>query len=429
MTILEKDIKINLIKNHSHYEDLGYEVPRIKDNKGRMVVKKGTILIVKIKDLPLNSTVKLMVICDVCGMIEQNKSYSSIVKSRKDNKDLCYSCKRSEIGKNRMNNVKYEKSLEWYAINNNKLYLLNELSDKNNKKAKQISYGSEYEYLWLCPKCNSEYKMSVKHRTYKNCNCPFCRGYRVNETNSLATKFPNICLEWNFEKNKLKPSEITPFSRKIVWWICDKGHEWEACVSDRSYGHECPYCKGLYPTSNNNLLIKHPEICTEWNFKKNSIFPEEYLPNSNKEVWWICSNCNYEWKSRIQNRVQGNNCPMCNVSKGEKEIINWLKINYIHFEFQKTFKNLLGLNGGLLSYDFYLPKYNFLIEYQGEFHDGNGNYFVKQNLENQQDHDRRKREYANKNNIKLLEIWYYDFNRIEDILTEAILRGESNEIT
>ena len=81
---------------------------------------------------------------------------------------------------------------------------------------------------------------------------------------------------------------------------------------------------------------------------------------------------------------------------------------------------MIGLKEGLLSYDFYLPKYNLLIEYQGEYHDGSVHKETKERFERQQEHDRRKREYAERNNIKLLEIWYWDFDNIEEILKEMV---------
>jgi len=51
-------------------------------------------------------------------------------------------------------------------------------------------------------------------------------------------------------------------------------------------------------------------------------------------------------------------------------------------------------------------------------HDGNVGKKAQplSKLKIQQEHDRRKREYALYNNINLLEIWYWDFNRIEEIL-------------
>ena len=39
----------------------------------------------------------------------------------------------------------------------------------------------------------------------------------------------------------------------------------------------------------------------------------------------------------------------------------------------------------------------------------------------QQEHDKRKREYAKNHEIKLLEIWYYDFDNIKEILEEHII--------
>jgi len=38
----------------------------------------------------------------------------------------------------------------------------------------------------------------------------------------------------------------------------------------------------------------------------------------------------------------------------------------------------------------------------------------------QLEHDRRKREYAKKHNINLLEIWYWDFDNIEKILDREL---------
>ena len=38
----------------------------------------------------------------------------------------------------------------------------------------------------------------------------------------------------------------------------------------------------------------------------------------------------------------------------------------------------------------------------------------------QQEHDKRKRDYAEANGYKLLEIWYYDYDRIEEILNKEL---------
>ena len=79
----------------------------------------------------------------------------------------------------------------------------------------------------------------------------------------------------------------------------------------------------------------------------------------------------------------------------------------------------------MLSYDFYLPQYNLLIEYQGEQHEKFVERFHKseEDFIIQKEHDRRKKKYTKDNNIKLLEIWYYDYENIEEIL-DKYLRGD-----
>ena len=111
----------------------------------------------------------------------------------------------------------------------------------------------------------------------------------------------------------------------------------------------------------------------------------------------------------------------CLRSGGEYNIIQWLEKNNIEYESQKKFPNLVGINGGNLSYDFYLPTYNLLIEAQGQQHITPKELFGgEEQFQKQQEHDKRKRDYAEANGYKLLEIWYYDYDRIEEILNREL---------
>jgi hypothetical protein len=150
------------------------------------------------------------------------------------------------------------------------------------------------------------------------------------------------------------------------------------------------------------------------------IKPSDVTRYSGKKVWWKCTK-GHEWKCSVVSRTKGNGCPICSESKGEKQIRKWLENNQIKFEPQKEFDGLLGLGGGNLSYDFYLPNQNLLIEYQGEFHDGSGGKYTSIKIAKQREHDKRKCEYAKQKNIDLLEIWYYDFDNIESILLNNLI--------
>ena len=74
------------------------------------------------------------------------------------------------------------------------------------------------------------------------------------------------------------------------------------------------------------------------------------------------------------------------------------------------------------SFDFYLPDYNLLIEYQGQQHERSVDFFGgKEKFEAQKEIDRKKKEYAQSNHYDFLEIWYRDYDNIESILNKKIV--------
>lgn len=138
-----------------------------------------------------------------------------------------------------------------------------------------------------------------------------------------------------------------------------------------------------------------------------------------KRIEVKCLNRGHIWYPIAYSLLQGYGCPYCKRSKGEERIKQYLITNNIKFVSQKKFTDLK--NTLPLSYDFYLPKYNLLIEYQGQFHDGTASMVDKSKyFERQQKNDKLKRDYANSNNYNLLEIWYYDFDNIENIIDKFI---------
>jgi hypothetical protein len=283
------------------------------------------------------------------------------------------------------------------------------------------TYGSVKNIWWICQK-GHEYVSRPNRRSHGS-GCPYCDGKKVLKENSLGFLFPDIASEFHHIKNNKTVNDYAGKSNKSVWWVGKCGHEWKAPISNRTDKKSgCPYCTGVKLCKDNSLGFLYPEIAKEWNKDKNEgLTPFNYTSKSERKVWWKCSVCSNEWEALISNRTQNNSgCPMCNESKGEKRIRKWLTDNKIKFESQKEFKGLIGINGGNLSYDFYLPLQDLLIEYQGQFHDGNGNYYVNQSFKRQQEHDKRKKEYAEYKNVRLLEIWYWDFDNIESILENEV---------
>jgi len=232
----------------------------------------------------------------------------------------------------------------------------------------------------------------------------------VNNSNCLATVNPTIAKEWHPTFNSgLTPFNFTESSGIEVWWICKNKHEWLATISTRTKGHGCPYCYGRKACKENSFATIHPELLVEWNVTRNlPLTPDNSTYSSGKKVWWICHKCQHNWSAKINDRHNNHHCPKCAKSKNEQKIHNFLVDNDVEFIPQHRFKDCRDKLP--LPFDFYLPKKNMCIEYDGEQH------FIKWRFSNkkkaiikfniQKSHDKTKTEYCTKNDIILKRIKY-----------------------
>ena len=276
---------------------------------------------------------------------------------------------------------------------------------------------------------------------YRGKRCSYCAGQKIHPKDSfgqfLIDKHGRLEIIWDFEKNgDLDPFSLAKCSKQKVWLFCLETNyhgSYEIRCANHYNGYGCSYCGNfkVHPKDSlgQKLIDDYGEDAIEryWS-KKNKVSPFEVAPYSGKKCWFICQNDeeHEDYEITASNFTQGQRCRKCNESHGEREISKWLDNKNIKYIREKTFPNLLGVGNDYLRYDFYLPKHNILIEYQGEYHDGSVKYktqtqeeYEKQFLK-QQEHDRRKREYAQFHNIRLLEIWYWDFDNIEEILNKNI---------
>lgn len=108
------------------------------------------------------------------------------------------------------------------------------------------------------------------------------------------------------------PEKVTLHSGKKVWWICKKGHEYQATIDNRSRGKGCPICANkVIIKGYNDLQTINPKLVMEWNYSRNiNLLPSEVSPNSHRKVWWICKH-DHEWQARIADRNRGKGCPIC----------------------------------------------------------------------------------------------------------------------
>lgn len=204
-----------------------------------------------------------------------------------------------------------------------------------------------------------------------------------------------------------------------VSFICpkhqDKGVQTKDLYKFRQVKQPCDYCNGNKRDREDFIKIVdkiNPSI---------EIIGEYFGAREYIEV--KCKECGYTWDSLAYNVLSGYGCPICKLSKAEKEINKILTENEIDFVPQKTFDDLKDID--LLSFDFYIPSINTAIEYDGEQHftptdfDGSGDQEeIERNFIKYKIHDLMKDDYCKKNNIRLIRIPYWEKSNLENVLRQ-----------
>ena len=98
--------------------------------------------------------------------------------------------------------------------------------------------------------------------------------------------------------------------------MCKTGqsHRWQARVSNRSNGTNCPYDTGKAVCPCNDLAHNHPEVAAKWDWEANGErTPETVAASSNSKAAWRCGLCGYSWTAVVthRSRFQGSGCPQC----------------------------------------------------------------------------------------------------------------------
>ena len=123
-------------------------------------------------------------------------------------------------------------------------------------------------------------------------------------------------------------------------------------------------------------------------------------------------------------RIKGDIVDIVPTGEKEEAIRLFLEKNNIEYKHQYFFKDCRDKLA--LRFDFYIPSYNLLIEYDGIGHfeptnfNGIDDKRANEGFKKQQFHDQIKNEYCKSNNIPLLRISYKEINEIENILKQTL---------
>ena len=262
---------------------------------------------------------------------------------------------------------------------------VNELKEKNPSIEVIGQYdGASVKILHKCLVCGHEWEVKPTH-VLSGHGCPNCYSLNRNMTeeefkNKLAYKVPY--------------AEIEQFDRYntnviVKCLLCNKS--WTSNKHHLLNGKGCPNCRNKRISDNNRM--PESDFIERIHYYNPHIIPLTEYQASSKPITLKCLDCGYIWTiKRTCGLLQGHGCPKCHLHKQEKRISSFLKENNIVYKEQVKFDDLVGINGGQLSYDFYIPSKNLLVEYQGKQHYEPIDYFGGQErYEYQKEHDKRKK--------------------------------------
>jgi len=299
---------------------------------------------------------------------------------------------------------------------NNILYSTDDFIEKAN-----LIHNNKYDYSIvdyknahikikiICPEHGIFEQKPSSHLLGDGCSkCSNKYNYTTEEFIEKANKIHNKKYDYSLTKYTKSQNKI-----KI---ICEKHGIFEQKASSHLQGFKCPKCYNDKKTYTTNIFIKLSNI-------KHNNFYDYSLVNyihSSKKVKIICPK-HGEFEQNAGAHIKGAGCPLCNSSKGEKQIRIFLENNNFIFNYQQIFKNCK--NDRYLPFDFYLPDYNVCIEFDGLQHFKPIEYFGgKKYLQVIKYHDKIKTDFCMDNDIKLIRIKYNE-NIIKKLENQLCLKN------
>lgn len=279
-------------------------------------------------------------------------------------------------------------------------------------------------YVFLQPYKNTRTKLYYYHvdcgevhsikpdQFLRGHRCPNCSRIKRNLT---LTKDND---EWLQQVKELTGDEyvfLEPYKgghTPIEFWhrVCKK----KLTIEPANFlaGHRCSYCANKYQ---DDLIFRE---------RVKNMYGTEYkvlstYDGSSKPIH-IQHKCGFDWWPVANNFIQGrSHCPKCQESQGEREVSQILDKLHVKYIQQYIFEGCRYKRA--LPFDFYLPDYNLIIEYDGRQHFAKNEFFNPHDpFEERQLKDHIKNEYCKNNGINLLRIPYNHTKTLEDIIIKRL---------
>ena len=283
----------------------------------------------------------------------------------------------------------------------------------------KVNYiNSKIKVCILCPDHGEFWQIPNNHLNGQG--CLFCGKQNMAEKQSLTHDqfIDRANIKHNSKYNYIKVNYID--SKTKIEIMCSKHGSFEQKPNAHLNGHGCPKCAQDKRTINQTFI---QDQFIEMSKKTHGNFYDysKIIYNKMKSKVIIICPIHKEFEQLAYSHIQGQGCPKCNESKGEKRIRQYLNSMNINFIPEYRFDDCKNIK--TLPFDFYLPELKICIEFDGIQHfkpttfGGISKEVALNNLKIQQEKDKLKTQYCKSNNIKLLRISYLKYINIERILT------------
>jgi len=285
--------------------------------------------------------------------------------------------------------------------------------------SKAIYENSRTKVVIICPR-HGEFIQSPNNHLHLQ-GCPKC-GDETRNKNFISNTNEFIEKAKIVHKNFYNYSKVIYIkASKKVTIICPLHGEFKQEANSHLMGHVCRKCA--------NVIIQKAQTMkfSEFVMKANLIHGErykylvEYHVGGDMKIPIICS-LHGVFKQTLEKHLIGQGCPKCRSSSGERIVRRYLEKLEIKYEEQKKFEGCRYKY--LLRFDFYVPIYNFLIEFDGIQHYPEEEKIKYPRKKFTDLHvlikDNIKTEWAKENNIPLLRIKYNE--NIHEKIDEFLMK-------
>ena len=190
-------------------------------------------------------------------------------------------------------------------------------ASRNDSSCLDLLVNSSRKAWWICDVYHCSYQKPIRDKVSNPDRCSVCTGSTVfSGYNDLFTVFPDVAVQWDYNKNDMKPRDVKFSSGKSVWWICDKGHSWKTRISHRtSSGSGCPVCQREQKAHRQieDSIRKYGSVCSKYDdmsrFFVSSTRDDVPDPPRNSHIIciWKCDK-GHTWSTYPRN-FRG--CPYC----------------------------------------------------------------------------------------------------------------------